>query len=215
MHAATGVVPLEGRGDLPFLSLHREPLFLHSVRTLIQAARVGETVVTVDPGQHARAQSELARHRLRVHVEVGITWWTASGRSQATSPTALLDPLCPLVPVAFVDGVLARVPEEGDSGVAGFRPVTDTIKTVVDHRIAGTIDRDEFAIISSPVVIPARVTAQSPPPVHDFAVLAAWLRERGRLVMVKAPSMARRVDDDSAVSLLECVDEISRTVQES
>lgn len=213
MPDATGVVPLEGRGDLPFVPLHREPLFLHCVRTLLRATGVMDTVVvTVDPEQHTRVLRELARHRLRVSVEPGADWWRERTRGGAV--TALLDPLCPLVPVPFVDQVLARGLEEGESGVAGFRPVTDTIKNVVGHRIVGTIDRDRFAIISSPVVIPAHVLAASPPPVHDFAALAAWLRERGRLVMVKAPSMARRVDDDSSVSLLECVDEISRTVQE-
>lgn len=215
MPAATGVVTLEGRGDLPFLALHREPLFLHCVRTLLRTAGVDETVVTVDPEQHGRVRSELARQRLRVSVEPGTPWWASWARRGGTVATVLLDPLCPLVPVSFVEEVLARGLEEGDSGVAGFRPVTDTIKTVVGHRIAGTINRDEFAIISSPVLVAARLMTPSPPPVHDFAALAAWLRERGRLVMVKAPSMARRVDDGSAVSLLECVDEISRTVRES
>lgn len=188
-------------------------MFLHCVRTLQRATRTSHTVVTADPEQHTRAEGELRRHGLRVRVESTTTWPAALGTG-ATGPVALLDPLCPLVPASFVDDVLARGLDRGDSGIAGFRPVTDTIKTVVDHRIVGTINRDEFVIISSPVVAAADLLAAAPP-MHDFAELAAWLRERGRLVMVKAPSMARRVDDDSAVTLLECVDEISRTVRES
>jgi hypothetical protein len=49
--------------------------------------------------------------------------------------------------------------------------------------------------------------------VDDFARLAAWLRARGPVELVRAPSLARRVDDASAVNLLECVDELARRVR--
>ena len=47
-------------------------------------------------------------------------------------------------------------------------------------------------------------------PIADVVALVAWLRERGPVELVTAPSLARRVDDASAVNLLECVDELSR-----
>jgi hypothetical protein len=45
-----------------------------------------------------------------------------------------------------------------------------------------------------------------------MVALVAWLRERGPVELVTAPSLARRVDDASAVNLLECVDELRRQV---
>lgn len=214
MPVVTGVVPLEGRGDLPFLHLHREPLFVHCVRTLLRTTEVDEIVVTVDPGQHARAHGELARHRLRAHVEEDTSWWSTFA-ARETSVVVMLDPLCPLVPARFVAALLTRAAGVESRALAAFRPVTDTIKTVVDHQIADTINRDDFAIITSPVVVPAGLLAGDPPPSGDFAVLVGWLRRRGGVDLVKAPSMGRRVDDESAVSVLECVDEIGRAVQES
>lgn len=215
MHAVTGIVSLEGRGDLPFAGLHKESLFLHCVRTLHQALPAAAAVtVTVDPGQEPQARAELARHRLRARVEGATSWWSTFAAGE-TSVVVMLDPLCPLVPARFVAGLLARATGDEPHALAAYRPVTDTIKTVVDHQIADTINRDDFAIITSPVVVPAGLLAGDPPPTGDFASLVAWLRRRGGVDLVKAPSMGRRVDDESAVSVLECVDEIGRVVQES
>jgi len=213
MYDATGIVPLEGRGDLPFALLHREPLFLHGVRTLLAMERLGGgVVVTVDRHQLVRATQALAHHRLPVAVHEGVAWWERRSRQASSRSVVLLDPLCPLVPASFVDR-LSRSAAAGVA-VAAYRPVTDTIKTVVDHQIVDTIDRDQYAIITSPVVLPGACLRQGTPPVRDFAQLVAWLRLGGDVELVKGPSMGRRVDDDSAVSLLECVDEIARTVQE-
>ena len=204
--AAVGVVPLESRGTLPLVDLHGEPMFLHPVRALLDAGVVDHVVVTADdPGA---AEPFVRRRRLDVEVaEAGAWWATAAGRSV---PVVLADPLCPLLPADFV----ARVVREADGeAAAGYRPVTDTVKTVVDQRIAGTLDRDKLAVVASPVVVPASLVAERPP-AHDFALLAAWLRRRGGLHLVKAPSMARRVGDESAVRVLECLDELGRRVQE-
>jgi hypothetical protein len=46
----------------------------------------------------------------------------------------------------------------------------------------------------------------------NFGELLSWLRGRGPVELVKGPSLARRVDDASAVNLLECVDEVGRRV---
>jgi hypothetical protein len=95
--------------------------------------------------------------------------------------------------------------------------VTDTVKTVVDERIHGTIDREGLAALIAPVLVAApvlhgAVVAGDEPPLADFGELLGWLRARGPVELVKGPSLARRVDDASAVNLLECVDEVGRRV---
>lgn len=203
MGAAVGVVPLEGRGTLPLVELHGEPMFLHPVRALLRSGVVDRVVVTAtDP---AAAASYVEHRRLGVEVLAAPAFWGTSGHT-----VVLCDPLCPLLPADFVTRV---VTEAGGEAAAGYRPVTDTVKTVVDQRIAGTLDRDKLAVVASPVVVPAALAAEGPP-VEDFALLAAWLRGRGGLRLLKAPSMARRVGDESAVRVLECLDELGRRVHE-
>lgn len=203
MEALVGVVPLESRGTLPLVELHGEPMFLHPVRALLRAGVVERVVVTADDPRAARPF--VRRRRLDVEVAEAGSWWAG-----ASGTVVLADPLCPLLPADFV----ARVVREADGeAAAGYRPVTDTVKTVVDQRIAGTLDRDKLAVVASPVVVPASLVGERPP-VDDFALLAAWLRRRGGLHLVKAPSMARRVGDESAVRVLECLDELGRRVQE-
>ncbi len=205
----TGVVPLEGRGSLPFVDLHREPMFLHAVRALLDVpALAGAVVVTADPDQVSLAREELRRRHLPARVETARSWW-AGGTRRAV---VLHDPLCPLVPAGFVARTL-EVAAESEGAVVCIRPVTDTIKTVVDDRIVDTIDRDAYAIVASPVVLTAG--DRGAPPTEDFAELVTWLRARGEVVLRKGPSMGRRVDDPSAVNLLECMDEMARTVRES
>ncbi|QNN53875.1 2-C-methyl-D-erythritol 4-phosphate cytidylyltransferase [Nocardioides mesophilus] len=212
--SCVGVVPLEGRGALPFVALHGEPLFLHAVRTLLATPSVRDVVVTADPDTVAEAEQELAAAQLPVEVLEAAGWWQAWDRSPSVPPrVALVDPLCPLVPCAFVARVLSEVTT--DTAVAGYRPVTDTVKTVVDDQIVGTLDRDRLAVVASPVVVPGRLAGRGAPPVHDFALLADWLRERTELHLVRAPSMARRVGDESALRVLECLDELGRSVHEA
>jgi hypothetical protein len=204
--AAVGVVPLEARGTLPLVELHGEPMFLHPVRALLRSGVVDRVVVTAD--DPAAVAPFVERRRLHVEVVAAAAFWSAAART-----VVLADPLCPLLPSGFVARLLADRPR--DAVVAGYRPVTDTVKTVVDQQIVGTIDRDTLAIVASPVVLPGHAFAGEAPPVHDFALLATWLRKRGDLELRKAPSMARRVGDESALRVLECLDELGRRVQEA
>ncbi|MDQ6642684.1 MAG: 2-C-methyl-D-erythritol 4-phosphate cytidylyltransferase, partial [Actinomycetota bacterium] len=144
-------------------------------------------------------------------------WWHVVRRSP---PRRLMvhDALCPLAPVDFLTDLCeSRVAAAGAS-VAAFRPVTDTVKTALDGRIRGTIDRDFLVALTSPVVIAetvvaAAMTAGDLPPTDDFGALVAWLRTRGAVELVHAPAIARRVEDVSAVNLLECVDELAHQVR--
>jgi 2-C-methyl-D-erythritol 4-phosphate cytidylyltransferase len=218
MSEAWGVVPLEGRGSLPFLHLHHEMLFLHAVRALLEVGTLLRgVVVTIDDGQREAAESALASADLAVPVTPADRWWRALPADPVTA--ALHDPLCPLVPPSFLSACIEAAGTNGMTAHAGgqalvaFRPVTDTIKTVVDDHIVGTLDRDRFGIVASPVVFP-HGGSDAPPPTDDFGVLAAWLRSAGPVELRKAPSLGRRVDDPSAVNLLECMDEMARAVRQ-
>ena len=210
-----GVVPLEGRDGLPFVELHREALFLHSVRALLDVEPLGgRVVVTVEAAQRPHAEAGLAAAGLEAVVEDPGAWWQAVARPDAGAgrPVVLVhDPLCPLVPAAFLADCLTA--SRGEALVA-FRPVTDTLKTVVDDHIADTLDRDRFGIVASPLVFTGPSEDLTAPPTHDFAAMALWLRAHGPVTLRKAPSLGRRVDDPSAVNLLECMDEMARTVRE-
>ncbi len=209
MGGVVGIVPLESRGSLPLVELHGEPMFVHPARALLASGRVERVVLTCAPGDVDRVAALVSRRKAPVEVVAAPAWWSAA----RPEGVVLADPLCPLVPPSFVAHVLD---EAGAGAAAGYRPVTDTVKTVVDQRIAGTLDRDTLAVVTSPVVIPGRLCrGDDLVPTHDFAVLATWLRERGGLTLVKAPSMARRVGDESAVRVLECLDELGRRVHEA
>lgn len=223
MPETVGVVPLDGRGDLPFVDLHREVLFLHAVRALLEVDRLdGRVVVTVDPDQRAAAEAALDRSELPALVQDAEAWWrSAAGPRDVPVTLVLHDPLCPLVPGSFVASCLDEaVPDgAGDAcelpALVAYRPVTDTIKTVVDDQIADTLDRDRFGIVASPVVFAHHPDPSGPPPTTDLGELATWLRARGEVALRKAPSLGRRVDDPSAVNLLECMDELARSVRET
>jgi len=58
------------------------------------------------------------------------------------------------------------------------------------------------------VVLPARPSADEPPPIHDFALLVTWLRGHGPVRLVEAPAIARRVADLSALRVLQSVDDL-------
>src|SRR3954452_5233549 len=196
MPEAIGVVPLEGRGSLPFLHLHREPLFVHAVRALLEVdALRRRVVVTVGDDQRAAAEAALKDTRLPVPVRTFGDWWP-SAVTRGPLTVALHDPLCPLVPPSFlsacIEAVAGQSPDRPDTdrraGVA-FRPVTHTPQTgggerggrgvgpepVVDDRVVGTVDRDRLMIVASPVVL-VHDPGAAPPPSADFGGLASWLR---------------------------------------
>jgi 2-C-methyl-D-erythritol 4-phosphate cytidylyltransferase len=210
---------LTGRGELPFETLHGEPLYLHALRALNQAHPGSGCLVSAPVARAAEVVAEIRAADLDGEVVTAEGWWS---RISADGARGLLvhDPLCPLTSPDFLravaqGGTRGGSVDDGDSSRIAYRPVTDTVKTVVDGRIVGTIDREGLAAITSPVLIAAAVLERAVveatlPPLNDLSELVAWLRVRGPVELVRAPSLARRVDDPSAVNLLECVDELSR-----
>jgi 2-C-methyl-D-erythritol 4-phosphate cytidylyltransferase len=204
-----------GREDLPFALLHGVPLYLHALRSLVAASPEGVSVV-VTADHEDRVRGEVLDAGLSVPVLGGDTWWSDAG-PRLRGSLLVHDPLCPLTSREFLAEVRRTGHENPGVSLAAFRPVTDTVKTVVDERIHGTIDREGLAALIAPVLIAAQVlrdavAAADEPPLENFGELLGWLRSRGPVELVKGPSLARRVDDASAVNLLECVDEVGRSV---
>jgi hypothetical protein len=203
--AVTGVLSLLGHAWLGFETLHGEPLFVHALRALGEALG-GEPLVVVRRPDVARVAADVSRTGLAARVVAEEDWWEAAGPGH---DLLVHDALCPLASAEFLAAVAARA---GAGSVVAFRPVTDTVKTAVDGAIQGTIDRESLAAVTSPVLVAAE-TLDAVPPLADFARLVGWLRERGPVELVTAPAIARRVDDASAVNLLESIDELGRRVR--
>jgi 2-C-methyl-D-erythritol 4-phosphate cytidylyltransferase len=211
------VLALAGRAALPYVALHKVPLYLHALRALA-AAGAHRVLVVVDEADRDRVARDVRHAGVPADVRTASDWWATLHGCDVGEGLLVHDALCPLASVDFIRSVRAGAAARPDVSVLAYRPVTDTVKTVVDSRIQGTIDREGLAALVSPAVMAPRLLADAlavdaPPPIDDFARLAGWLRARGEVELVRAPSLARRVDDASSVNLLECVDELSRSVR--
>jgi 2-C-methyl-D-erythritol 4-phosphate cytidylyltransferase len=168
-------VAVDGRGSLPF--------------TLLQ----NESLVATASWALGEAGAEL--------LDFNALW----GQVQESGRAVVLhDPLCPLTPVPFLRFAIESSAAD-DVVVVGVRPVTDTIKAVADNVVGETVDRESLWTVTSPIVLPPAVVATLPawPDTDDFAALAASLRTRFPVSFLEAPSIGRRVEDESAVRLLE------------
>lgn len=178
---AVGIVPTVGRGDLPLALLG------------------GVSLVSL-------ATSALARAGVR-SLEADVT--SAAVRDSGL-PVVLHDPLCPLTPASFISDAIARAAD--GAVVVGVRPVTDTIKTVTGSVAGETVGRDTLWTVTSPVVLPwVTVSALADEPdLSDFAALVTKMRETCEVVFVEGPSLGRRIEDGSALLLLEAFAEVQR-----
>ncbi|MFT4288622.1 2-C-methyl-D-erythritol 4-phosphate cytidylyltransferase [Nocardioides sp.] len=171
-----GTVVEAERGSLPFTLIHGEAL------VACAAWALGEAGVRA--------------------VDVGRPWrWVV----EEGGPLVLHDALCPMTPATFVRACIDRTVAD-DVVVVAVRPVTDTVKQVAAGLVGETVDRDGLYVVTSPIVLPeAVVAALSGLPSHDFAVLAAALRERFPVVTLEAPAEGRRVSSPDDVRLLEAL----------
>lgn len=174
---AMGQVPTTGRGSMPFATLDGEPLVVLASFALEDAG------------------AELVDFNLEL-AEV----------HDRQRPLVLHDPLCPLTPIAFLREAVALAVSE-DVVVVGGQPVTDTIKTTRDGVVGETVDREGLWTLTSPVVLPASVVAglDGWPEADDFPGLVSTLRERYEVRFLEAPALGRRVEDESALALLEAL----------
>ncbi len=173
-----GFVVDEDRGSLPYRLVHGEALVAAA------AWAMGEAGVSL--------------------VDVTVPWSVVTDLGR---PLVLHDPLCPMTPPDFI-AECVRIAVARDVVTVGVRPVTDTVKRVVEGRLGQTVDRDALAAVCSPVVLPARVVATfSACPTGDFAELVADLRSSYDVVLVDAPGSARRVASDEDIRVLEALTE--------
>ncbi|HET8616667.1 MAG TPA: 2-C-methyl-D-erythritol 4-phosphate cytidylyltransferase [Actinomycetales bacterium] len=196
--------------------LHGRPLFAHAVSTVHEAAG-RDVLVTAPVGAGSAVSAALGDTGARV-VEGGGSLGACLQRvladvSSEGRPQLLVvhDPRCPLVPAAFLREVVDRATARPYDVTVATRPMTDTVKSVVDGVVRATVDRDRLVVLTSPLVVPVDVLAPlSDEPalracvdVEDLVLLA---RSAGAAVhWVPAPSLAWRVDDVSSVSVLESV----------
>jgi hypothetical protein len=203
---------LAGRARLAHHPLHGEPLYAHALRALTDA--VGPGTVVTDHGEVPRVTREVARWQRDTRVVAGDEWWDAV-RDDRDRGLIAHDVLCPLVGADFIRSVVDRSRVRPQMSFVGVQAVTDTLKTVIDGTIRGTIDRERVATVTSPVLIAAEVlqSLDGPPPVADFAEVVTWLRERGEVELVKAPSLGRRLEGERGIHLLESLDEVGHRVR--
>jgi 2-C-methyl-D-erythritol 4-phosphate cytidylyltransferase len=142
-------------------------------------------------------------------------------RTRVSGTLVVHDPCCPLLPPSAVRECLDRLATAGPgSAVIGVRPVTDTIKEVVDGSIVGTVDRDSLTALASPVAIgqelldPLSRALPLAGQLADLPAVVQALSDLGNVVPVQVSSSARRVGDDSDVALLECLHELRHTLRE-
>lgn len=171
-----GLVPVEGRGSLPFALLHGESL------VAVASWAVGEAGVDL--------------------LDFTASWPDLLARE---ADLVVHDPLCPGTPVSFLAEAV-RVAAGGTAVVVGCRPVTDTVVAVdADGSLGRTVDRDGLFAVASPVVVPHAVlaTLDALPSTDDLADLVAALAVDHEVVLLEAPALARRIADESDLRLLE------------
>lgn len=185
---ALGVVPVEGRGSLPFALVHGE--------SLLAAASWALTT----------AGAEL--------YDLSVAW---SQVREAGRVLVVHDPLCPLVPAAFLAEAVEECRRTG-AVVVGCRPVTDTVKEVAGVeddgtlRLGATLDRDALVAVASPLVLPAAVVEAlaEEPDVSDLPALATALAGRFPVRQLLAPPLGRRVADEAELEVLGALSRVER-----
>jgi 2-C-methyl-D-erythritol 4-phosphate cytidylyltransferase len=173
-----GVVVERDRGALPFALLHGEAL------VTCAAWAMGEAGVLL--------------------LDLGTPWEDVVDSS---APLVWHDALCPMTPPEFLLTCIAQAVAD-EVVVAGVQPVTDTVKEIVDDPegpvVGATLDRERLVQVASPIVVPtAVVAALGGWPSTDFPTALAEVGRVGRVVLVEAPSGARRVTSEDDVRALE------------
>lgn len=185
---ALGVVPVEGRGSLPFALVHGE--------SLLAAASWALTT----------AGAEL--------YDLSVAWEQVR---EAGRVLVVHDPLCPLVPASFLAEAVEECRRSG-AVVVGCRPVTDTVKQVsgVEDdgtlRLGATLDRDALVMVASPVVLPATVVEAlaEEPDVRDLPALVTALAARFPVRQLPAPPLGRRVADEAELEVLAALSRVEQ-----
>ena len=174
---AVGIVPVEGRGSLPFALLDGEPL------------------VAVASWALGDADVEL--------LDFNTAWVDVQARAAAL---VVHDPLCPGTPPEFLaraveaaDGTVVvgirpvtDTVKRVESGLVGETVDRDGLFVVASPVVL-------------PAAVVAALPAL--PPLEDLAALVAQLREDREITYLEAPPEARRVADESDLLLLQSLED--------
>ena len=173
-----GLVPLEGRGSLPFLLLR------------------GESLVAV---------ASWAMGEAGVHLfDFTLSWQDVQAQG---AELVVHDPLCAGTPVEFLrEAVAAAADGEVVVGVRPvtdtLKQVTGGLVGQTVDRDAHVVVASPV-VLPAPVV----AGLAAPPDLADFAVLVQQLRAAHVVRLLEAPPLARRVARESDVALLEALSE--------
>jgi 2-C-methyl-D-erythritol 4-phosphate cytidylyltransferase len=201
-------VPVLGVGDgLGWLELGGWPLFVHAARALGEAA--GAAIVSAAASEVGRVRAALDGAGLggaQVFAGGSSLGAVLAGEVLAGAACVLVhDPCCPLVPPSHLAEVLAQARQTPSEVVVSTRPMTDTVKSVVDGFVHATVDRDHLRVLSSPVALPAALLRGLPylARIADLSELLDALRAVGAPVhWVTAPPSGRRIGSAADVAVL-------------
>lgn len=129
------------------------------------------------------------RERLRAEVDRAVAEVAGSGQ-------VVVDERCPGLDAETVRAML-REATDGRPRV-GTRPVTDTVKRVVDGVVTGTVERVGLVQLTGPLVLPDGEIALA----GSFEATVAELAASTEVVRVEVPAAARRLVDESELALL-------------
>lgn len=179
--APLGVVPLDGRGSLPYQLVHGESLVAAASWALTEA---GAELFDFTTGWE---EIRSAGRMLVVH-----------------------DPLCPLTPSSFLQQAIEDC-RSSAAIVVGVRPVTDTVKETDGEDVGETVDRDDLMAVASPVVLPSAVVGSLDGlDASDLPALVESLCDRFPVRYLEAPALARRVTSSDDLEVLTALSESSR-----
>ncbi len=156
---------------------------------------------------HSLLGRPLGDHARLALAEAGIDEYSTWQEAVSTGlPVVVHDPLCPLLPAAFLVELVAGL---GDVVLVGVQPVTDTVKTVEGDVVGGTLDRERYWSLASPLVVPPALAATvDPVEVGNLVDLRGFVSLLGTVEYVEVPGSGRRVTDESDVVLLEAAHDV-------
>jgi 2-C-methyl-D-erythritol 4-phosphate cytidylyltransferase len=171
-----GVVPIDGRGSLPFALVHTE--------SLVAAASWALTT----------AGAKLFDYDIPF-----------AGIQDTGQMLVIHDPLCPLTPASFIEAAIEESAETG-AVVVGVRPVTDTVKEYDGEQVGATHDREDLMSVTSPVVLPAAVVAELDElETDDLPGFVEQLAERFPVRYLPAPPLGQRIVEEGDLEVLDAL----------